>query len=182
VTEDEFCDLYAHLREHVYRYALHRLRVEERALEVVSATFEAAWRKHSDLPKDQESRFAYVFGIAKNQVLQEHQRTRRKHHDNRFVGDYHRHPALNTVNDVADVVAANDAAVRVVQQLSPSDKELLRLAFTLRLNSQQVADILDISLATYAVRVSRLRRRIDAISEAQGDVDDGTSRSGALGA
>lgn len=86
MDRQEFTALYERLRRPLYAYAAARLSAQV-ALDVVHDTFEVVWAKRDGAPSTADERAAWCFGIARNKVLQESQRTRRKHHDNRFLKD-----------------------------------------------------------------------------------------------
>lgn len=167
MTEEEFTELYSSLREHIFRYAKLRLRTAEQALDVVADTFEIAWRMRTDLLEKAPSPRAYVFGIAKNRILQEKQKVGRKHHDHRFAADFVQESRHNPQPDIADGIVDAELARAIVATLSDSDRELLILLHSTDLTPDDACDILGISKSAYAVRVFRLRQRINARGTAE---------------
>ncbi|MFI5430223.1 RNA polymerase sigma factor [Aeromicrobium sp. UC242_57] len=159
MTEEDFGDLYRSLRDPVFLFAIRRVG-SEAAADVVSETFEIAWRKRADFPKDPKMWAAWVVGIAKNKVLQEIQRRSRKHHDNRFVEDWpgaHRQPSPE---DVARAVIDSDNARRIYSRLTPAEQLLFDVAFLRELSADDCAHALGISTSAFTSRVSRLRQRL----------------------
>jgi RNA polymerase sigma factor (sigma-70 family) len=169
VDDDEFKELYARMSKQVFSYAAARLSPEQ-AKDVTNNTFEVVWRKRHVVPADRTEWPAWIFGVAKNQVLQELQRVRRKHHDNRFVSDMSLEEAPRDL-DIADVVALTDSARRIWSQLTPAEQQLLNLAFLGDLDNASASSLLGISVTAYTTRVTRLRQRI-AVLVAQEDASE----------
>jgi RNA polymerase sigma-70 factor (ECF subfamily) len=169
VGEDEFRELYARLGAQIFSYAALRLSPEQ-AKDVVNSTFEVVWNKRRDVPANSSEWPAWIFGIGKNHILQELQRVRRKHHDNRFIPEHSAELTASAAPDIADVVARSDAGRRVWSQLSAAEHELLNIAFVRDLDNDQAATILGISVTAYTTRVSRLRQRIELLSSAEGEL------------
>ena len=161
--DDEFRELYVRMNKQLFLFALHRLSPEQ-AKDAVSNTFEVAWRKRHSGPSETSEWPAWLFGIVKNQILQEIQRVRRKHHDNRFVDDT---SSLSKARepDIADLVTMSDTARRIWSLLTPSEQNLLNVAFLGNLDKGQAAQRLGISVTAYTTRVTRLRQRIASLDD-----------------
>ncbi|MET0449590.1 MAG: sigma-70 family RNA polymerase sigma factor [Aeromicrobium sp.] len=157
--EEEFGEVYARLREPIFRYAAGRLSPEQ-AKDVVSETFEVVWRKRAESPADRSEWPAWIVGIARKKVLQEIDRVARKHHDGRFIADQTAVADTVVTADVADIVTTSDTGRWIWNQLTPGERELLDLAFIDRIDRDQAARILGISPTAYATRLTRLRQRI----------------------
>lgn len=170
--DDEFRELYVRMNRQLFLFALHRLSAEQ-AKDVVSNTFEVAWRKRHSGPSEPSEWPAWLFGIIKNQILQEIQRVRRKHHDNRFFDDA---SSLSKARepDVADLVTMSDSARHIWGLLTPSERNLLNLAFLGNLDKVQAAQRLGISVTAYTTRVTRLRQRIASLDDT--DIEPVTSQ------
>jgi RNA polymerase sigma factor (sigma-70 family) len=166
VDDGEFGELYSSTHHQIYWFAVRRLG-HDQAKEVVSATFEVAWRSRSEFPEDPSFWRAWVVGIAKNKVLQEAQRTKRKHHDNRFVADWLPAGHEATTEDAARVVVEHDQAMRVYAQLSPSEQLLFDVAFFRDLGPEGAARVLGISTTALTSRVSRLRTRLKVLHDSE---------------
>lgn len=167
--EDEFRELYARLGAQIFSYAALRLSPEQ-AKDVVNSTFEVVWNKRHDVPPEPSEWPAWIFGIGKNQILQELQRVRRKHHDNRFLSEFSPDLDASRAPDIADVVAQSDAGRRIWTQLTPAEHQLLNIAFVRDLDKEQAATLLGISVTAYTTRVSRLRQRIATLDSAEGEL------------
>lgn len=67
--------------------------------------------------------------------------------------------------DIADLVAMSDSARRIWRLLTPSEQNLLNLAFLGNLDKAQAAQRLGISVTAYTTRVTRLRQRIASLDD-----------------
>ena len=167
--EEEFRSLYEKLSAKIFSYAARRLPPEV-AKDVVSETFEVVWVKHLEIPHDSDAAAAWVFGVAKNKVLQANQQRTRKHHDHRFVEDY-RQPE-NAVGDIADLVVETALGEWVYNQLNDSERALLDIAFIRDIDRGTAAAVLGLNIGAFNTRVSRLRSRIIELTRTY----DGPSR------
>jgi len=159
VERHEFTALYEHLRGPLFSFAAARLSAQS-AVDVVHDTFEVVWAKRDEAPSDFGQQTAWCFGIARNKILQENQRVRRKHHDNRFIEDVGQHDPVE--DDVADSVVEAMTGKVVWRSLSSDDRRFLLLVASAELSGAEMADMLEISHVAYRRRVSRLRERIMA--------------------
>lgn len=157
--EQEFTALYERLRAPIYGFAAARLSAHS-AFDVVNETFSVAWAKWSEAPADEAQRAAWCFGIARNKILQEIQRTQRKHHDNRFIEDL-KQPVEPHTDDVADAVIESETGRLVWHSLSEDDRELALVVASNELSGADMAAMLDISHVAFRRRLSRLRERIE---------------------
>lgn len=162
--EEEFAEAYASLRDSIFSFAARRLSPEQ-AKDIVGETFEVVWRKRDECPAERAEWPAWIVGIARIKVLQEIDRTSRKHHDSRFSHDFADAEQAVT-QDVADEVAASSGGRWVWDQLSDSERELLSLAFIQHIDRADAAQILGITPTAYATRLTRLRQRIVLLDEA----------------
>ncbi|MET0821345.1 MAG: sigma-70 family RNA polymerase sigma factor [Aeromicrobium sp.] len=166
MTEEDFRDLHDALRNVVFRFASRRVG-SDAAHDVVSETFEVAWRKRGDFPQDRTVWASWIVGIAKNKVLQEMQRRSRKHHDNRFIDDWNGPHQAPTAEDAARAVVDTDSAQRIYAALTPAEQQLFDIAFLKELRPQDGARVLDISVSAFTSRVNRLRHRLLSLEESE---------------
>ena len=171
--EDEFAEVYATLRDSIFSFAARRLSPEQ-AKDVVSDTFEVVWRKRAECPSNPDEWAAWIVGIARNKVLQEIDRVARKHHDGRFLADQSAGAEGAVIADVADLVTSSAGGRWVWSQLTPTERELLSLAFVQQIDREDAARILGITPTAYATRLTRLRQRITALDQSS----DSTHESG----
>lgn len=163
--DDEFKELYARLSTLVFSYAA-RVLSPEQAKDVVSETFMAVWRKREECPADPADWTRWIIGIGKNQVLQELQRVKRKHHDNRFVDERGLDVLRLASPDSAESVVDSAQARWVWHQLKPKERELVNLVFVRGLSDADVAGVLDVTVTAVTTRASRVRQKIAALLEA----------------
>lgn len=168
MTEEDFGDLYTSLKSAIFAFAARRVGPES-AKDVLSDTFEVAWSKRHEFPADRSAWAAWVVGIAKNKVLQELQRHRRKHHDSRFVADWVSPTHEPASEDASRIVVEQDIGRRVYGDLSPAEQLLFDIAFIRELSPEGAAAVLGISLTAYTTRVSRLRQRLRLLQQQAND-------------
>lgn len=174
--EDEFTALFREMSGRLFSFAARRLSPDA-ADDAVGQTFETVWDKRSECPQDPNARIGWVFTIGRYKILQESERLRRKHHDNRFAEDYAIRPAL--VPDVSETVIESSLGYWVYQQLSAVDRELFDVAFMQDVTREQAAAMLAISVGTFTTRVSRLRSRIKELQRSA-EASDFTLEGGQL--
>lgn len=155
--EEEFAALFREMSGRLFSFAARRLSPQA-ADDTVSQTFETAWHKRAECPSDPDARAGWVFTIGRYKILQESDRLRRKHHDNRFSEDFAPHQASEP--DFADAVVETAAGHWIYRQLNALERELFDVAFMHDVNREQASAMLAISVGTFNTRVSRLRSRI----------------------
>lgn len=155
--------LYDQMSGRIFSFAARRLSPHV-ASDILNDTFEVAWSKRHDWPADADARAGWVFTICKNKVLQEAQRVRRKHHDNRFAEDYSDRAPQEP--DVADIVSESVAGHEIYRQLTPAEALLFDIAFMDDMTRAEGAAILGLSTVSFNTRISRLRDRIDSLYQA----------------
>jgi RNA polymerase sigma factor (sigma-70 family) len=168
VQKEEFERLVAELRLPIFNAALARLSPED-ANDVVSETFMVLWQSRDRAPTDHEGRRKWCWGIARNKILQAQQRSRRKHHDGRFVAD---HVPVDPASsdDPAESVVRADSARRALDALPPGEREAVTATVATDLPGREIADMLGISQTAFASRLSRGREKIARML-----ADDGTT-------
>jgi RNA polymerase sigma-70 factor (ECF subfamily) len=171
VTEEEFTELYNQLHRHVFRYAKARLQSVELAQDVVSETFRIAWEKRHTMEIEARSASAYVMGIGKKVVLRQIQ-DRQRHPEDAYE-DARLHSLVSSGGDVAELIVDTHRGQSIHDQLSPSDQRLVNLMTSPRLESVDIAVILGLSRNAYAVRVHRVRRRIEELSRQYDQASEG---------
>jgi len=162
VNEEEFTELYNQLHRHLFRYAKTQLHATEAAQDVVSETFRIAWEKRDALKVEVHSARAYVMGIGKKVVLRQIQ-DRQRHPEDAYE-DARLHRLVTAGVDVAETVVDVRRGKSIHEQLSPSDQLLVSLMTSPHLEASDIAEILGLTSNAYAVRVHRVRRRIDELS------------------
>ncbi|WP_232547217.1 RNA polymerase sigma factor [Propioniciclava soli] len=136
-----------------------RRTTPDRAEDVVADTFMVAWRRVADLPVDLDGARAWLFGIARNQLLNHRRGERRSDALAVRLADA---AALHgdRTPDTADAVVARISVANAWHQLSEADQEVLALAVFEQLTSTHAAAVLNISPGAYRVRLSRARAQL----------------------
>ena len=147
MTEEDFRDLYTALRDSVFTFAVRRVGPEA-AKDVVSETFEVAWRRRREAPEGQSAWAGWIVGIAESKVLQKHQRRTRTRRDD-----------PSSPEDTGPVIDGVDGR-RLYAELTMAEQRLFDVAFFGGLSVEQAAGMLSFSPGAYAARVGRLRARI----------------------
>ena len=156
--ESPFRALYADAYADVLRFVQRRVHPSH-AEDVVAEAFLVAWRRFDDAPRRPDDRRAWLFGIARNCLL----------NARRGQG---RADALAV--RVADATSAGDAAggldsehvaayldiATAWRALSETDQEALALTVYEDLTSPQAARVLGITPAAYRLRLLRARRAL----------------------
>jgi RNA polymerase sigma-70 factor, ECF subfamily len=175
VMEEEFAELYVQMRERIFRHARARLRSKDLALDVVSETFRIAWEKQRSLTSAWSPN-AYVFGIGKKVTLRVMHDQRRRD-EQPFDDDNALQRSPGSTVDHAEQVLDSQRGCAIYRQLARSDRRLLDLMTTPDLEARDVAAILHLKQSAYAMRVHRVRKRIQALIQAYDHVDGGAARS-----
>ncbi|MFL1427968.1 MULTISPECIES: RNA polymerase sigma factor [unclassified Nocardiopsis] len=141
----------------VRRYALRRLGPEA-ADDIAAETFAIAWRRFDRLPRDEP--LPWLYGVARNVV-----RVRRR--ELRRQGEMSTALAWDGAGepDPTGSVAERDSALRALERLSETDRELIMLLAWEGLEPREAARVLGCTSATVRVRLHRARRRIERLLE-----------------
>ena len=153
-----FVDLYTATATRIYAYA-RRHADADTAQDVVSDVFLVAWRRRTDLPDDP---LPWLLVTARN-VLASYWRSRSR--QARLAAGLAgvRHLAELSDADPHDRLALASAFGR----LSPADRETLLLVGWDGLTPAQAALVVGCSPNTFAARLSRARRRLDALASGE---------------
>jgi RNA polymerase sigma-70 factor, ECF subfamily len=135
----------------VFAYCLRRAP-EPIAQDATAKVFSIAWRRRRDLPSD-EAAVAWLLAIARRVIANELRGQQRR---DRLLLRLSSSPATASA-------AAPDLTVKqALDELSPDDREVLRLVYWDELSHVDVAQVLGISVNAVAVRVHRARARFKA--------------------
>lgn len=115
------------------------------------------WRRLDELPPLEDDARAWIFGIARNLVLNEHRcAQRRQALGVRLADDAH----AGKVDADTDAVAGRVDLSRAWRLLSEVHQEVLALVVFEQLRAPQAAAVLGISPVALRLRVSRARRAL----------------------
>lgn len=156
--EQAFRSLYAAAYPDVLRFVQRRAHPDV-AEDVVAEAFLVVWRRLDELPRRDDDARAWVFGIARNLLLNQQRSAGRRH----ALGIRLAH-ATGTSYEVPDgdaerVVNRVDLG-RAWRLLSEAHQEVLGLAVLEGLSAPQAAAVLGISPVAFRLRLSRARRAL----------------------
>jgi RNA polymerase sigma factor (sigma-70 family) len=145
-------DTYADLLRFVER----RIPADE-AEDVVSTVFLTAWRRLADVPPDARP---WLFAVARRTMANQTRGWLR-----RQALDVRLNAAENHVPDGSAGAAQRIDLERAWRTLSPADREALALIAFDGLTSEQAATVLNCRRSTFAMRLTRARKRLqDALN------------------
>ncbi|MCB0910929.1 MAG: RNA polymerase sigma factor [Propionibacteriaceae bacterium] len=158
--EERFRLLYADAYDDVLRFVQRRIALD-RAEDVVAEAMLVVWRRVDEVPSVRGDARAWVFGIARNCLLNGH-RTRRRHDALavRLADPGALASASGVVSDAADLVVRRVDVSAAWARLSASDQEVLALSVFEDLTSRQAGAVLGISAEAFRLRLSRVRRAL----------------------
>lgn len=146
----------------VWSYCRRRLP-ESEVDDVVAEIFTTAWRRINDLPEEPLT-LPWLYRTAFN-VVGHSIRSRQRRTNNEQKGQR----PLRLVVTPEDSVIASDQASGIaacVARLKPSDQELVRLVAWEQLSNEDIAAVLDCSTNAAAIRIHRVRERIENLLKA----------------
>lgn len=155
-----FESLYDHTYADLLRFVQRRVH-ESHAEDVVAEAFTVVWRRLADVPDEHDAARAYVFGIARNVLLnarrgaERHQALGVQLMDAAHVRAAHTDSDLDAAADLLDLS-------RAWARLSDIHQEALALSAIDGLNATEAAAVLDVSPVAFRLRLSRARRALRA--------------------
>ena len=168
IQDEQFSVVYrAHL-DAISRYCLRRLPIDD-ARDATTDVFETAWRKF-DTVADHNEILPWLYGVASN-VVRNRSRSSRRHL--RLVSRMASQPASHA-QDPADQVLLSEPTRSVqvaLNQLSESDREIIRFRAYEDLSVEQLSLVLGCSLDAAKKRSSRALRRLRAAVESLGVIE-----------
>lgn len=151
--EHKFRALHAHAYSDVLRF-VQRRDGPNNAEDIVADAYLVAWRRVHDLPKDPDDARAWLFGIARNCLLNARRSaTRRAALAIRLA---HHHEPTTPAPDVDALLDVTTAW----PHLSDEHQEALSLSVWENLTSPQAAKVLGISAVAYRLRLRAARRAL----------------------
>ena len=155
-AESTFVKLYEAHYDEVLAFCERRVGPDD-ADDVAADVFAAAWRRIEDV--DMSLARAWLFGVARNVVLNQWRATsrRRRLRDRvKLVRD------PGSPSPEASVLrrAEDEVVLRALADLRPGDQEILRLAAWEELSGPEIATVLDISVDAVHQRLHRAKKRL----------------------
>ncbi|MEN7551310.1 RNA polymerase sigma-70 factor [Rapidithrix thailandica] len=138
-----FEQVYYLFKDKLYGYCLKLLASEELSKEIVQETFVRLWEKRERIDAD-KSLSAYLYTIAKNQI---------KDHQARYSREFEmNHPfqaaefSENTIEENLTFLEIKKIEEKVVDELSPQQRNVYKLSRYKQLSHQEIADKMGISV------------------------------------
>ena len=150
-----FRALYADAYADVLRFAQRRVHPSH-AEDVASDAFLVAWRRLDEAPKRHDDLRAWLFGIARNCLLNARRGQGRQDALAVRVAEASQPPGAAD----ADFLALRVDLAAAWRQLSDAEQEVLSLTVFEDLTSPQAARVLGISAASFRLRLMRARRAL----------------------
>lgn len=160
-AEARFRDLYETTYDDLVRFAQRRVD-HGHAEDLAAETMLVAWRRFDQLPEQPGDARAWLFGIARNLLLNARRGERRR---GALEVRIARTAAGGAVTDDADVVARHVDLSRAWRRLTPQHQETLALTVWDHLTSSEAALVLGISPVAYRLRLTRARRALRALTD-----------------
>lgn len=154
--ERAFRSVYTEVYPDVLRF-IQRRTTPDQAEDVAAEVFLVVWRRQEDLPRVTGEARAWIFGVARNVLLNAQRAERRRDALGIRLADPTLQPSPAAGTD--GVIGRVDLA-QAWRWLSARDQEAIALAVFDKLTSTQAAQILDISPVAFRLRLSRARRSL----------------------
>jgi RNA polymerase sigma-70 factor, ECF subfamily len=160
----QFEGIFSSSYSRVLGYAIRRTDDRAAAEDAVSEVFMVAWRRLDDMPEDA---LPWLLGVARKVLANQRRAAGRRAPDGPLI-------PLEAVGDpdpraaVADLVADREAFATAFAALSPADREVLTLVSWDGLAPREAATVLDVTPATFYLRLHRARKRLMKELETRG--------------
>jgi len=154
--ERTFRSLYGAVYPDLLRFVQRRGRPDH-AEDVVADAFLVVWRRLDELPHSHDDARAWIFGITRNILLNNHRGEQRRRALGVRLADATTFPSTNA--DTDGVVSGVDLG-NAWRRLSETHQEALALAAFEELSAPQAAAVLGISPVAFRLRLSRARRAL----------------------
>lgn len=151
-----FRSVYTEVYPDLLRF-VQRRTAPAQAEDVVAEVFLVVWRRLEDLPRSAGETRAWIFGVARNVLLNAHRSERRRDALGIRLAD----PTLQPPPEAGtDRVISRVDLTQAWRWLSARDQEAIALAVFEDLTSAQAAHVLGISPVAFRLRLSRARRAL----------------------
>lgn len=152
--EQRFRELHATCSPDVRRFVQRRVHPDH-VDDAIAETFLVVWRRLDSLPDGDDDARAWVFGVARHVLLNEHRGEQRRRALGVRLAD-----AAQDVGDTADEVVPRVDVAAAWRLLSEVHQEALALAVLDGLDAPRAAAVLGISPVAFRLRLSRARRAL----------------------
>jgi RNA polymerase sigma factor (sigma-70 family) len=150
-----FGQLYKEHFQAIYAYVLRRAGAGE-ASDLVAEVFATAWRRIRDLPAPPEDKL-WLYGVARRVVLQhDRSRLRRERLDTKLG----RSVSVSKPGVPREISDLELKVLRLIEEMKPDDRELVRLIVWDALTHPEIATILGCSANAVAIRWHRALKRL----------------------
>ena len=160
-AEARFRDLYETTYDDLMRFAQRRVHPSH-AEDLAAETMLVAWRRFDQLPAQWGDARAWLFGIARNLMLNVQRGERRRGALEVRIAET---ASPRAATDDAEVVARRVDLSRAWRLLTPQHQEALALTVWDDLTSSEAAIVLGVSPVAYRLRLSRARRALRALTD-----------------
>ena len=154
--EQSFARLYAQTHADVLRF-VQRRAAPGQVEDIVSEAFLTTWRRFDDVPTRLEDARAWLFGTARNCLLNSRRGHTRREALGVHVADI---TQRESETDEADAVSRRVDLAAAWKRLRPAEQEVLSLAVWEDLTSPQAGRVLGISSTAYRLRLHRARHAL----------------------
>ena len=141
-------ELYRGYGGELYGFALRRLDDRQLAEEVVQDVFTSVWRRARDYDAERGTLRAWLYGIARNAIIDAERRRRRRP---RTLAD--EPPEAASAEDPIERALLRWQMQLALERLTPDHREALRLTHVEGLKLREVAEVLGLPLGTVKSRV-----------------------------
>ena len=163
--EDALADIYRRYSSLVYSVSLRSLGDVTEAEDVTQKVFVAAWTGRHNYKPERAGLPAWLMGIARNKIVDTHERrSRDKRIQNQVVANHH-HTDVEPIDVAERLIVADEIA-----RLENVPQQVLRLAFYEDLTHAQIAERLQLPPGTVKSHIRRsllkIRSRMEVLPDA----------------
>ena len=170
-TVEQFLKAYDDHADAIYRHCFFRVFSKPQAEELVQETFLRTWGYLQDGKRVENIR-AFLYRVANNLVIDQS----RKKREESLEAVLEKAPALepvldNTIEADAERSSLMQEVLRVINGLAEEDKRLITLRYVDELETQEIAEVMDISSNHASVKLSRAMKALRELLKSE----DGTT-------
>lgn len=167
----DFSDVYEEQVWRVYGYFAYRLRSVSDAEDLTQLTFERALKAWDRYDPDKAEISTWLIAIARNALTDHHRRSRHRTGISLSEGKI-AEADLPTEEGPEERFGVSPEVADALGKLSRSERGVIALRFGADLRGPEIAELLDMSLASVQQRMSRGLRRLRRLLEAEGSVPE----------